>query len=176
MYATISARMVLRSFGSQLTCFPRPPIPPKPKKKVSGNTLKVADLVLGSCRAGTAWKTAKSRKWKRNGNRNGKRPQAGKGARRCEKNGFLREFSIIFPFLGHFCPFPAWGCFPFRFPFFCPFPAFGRFQCRTSPAGSQKVLVCVKPVPETCEGQTVPKSPKPRKNFIKVVQKLPNVS
>ena len=34
---------------------------------------------LGSCRAGMAWKTAQSRKWKKNGNRNGKRPRAGQG-------------------------------------------------------------------------------------------------
>ena len=50
------------------------------------------------------------------------------------------SFPLFFHFLAlfcHFCPCPAWGRFPFRFPFFFPFPAFGRFPCHTSPAGSQ---------------------------------------
>ena len=69
-----------------------------------------------------AWKTAKNRKWKKkNGNRNGKRPQAGQGQKwqkKWPKNGRIMENSLKNPFFGHFCPFPAWGHFPFRFPFF----------------------------------------------------------
>ena len=65
-------------------------------------------------------------KKKKNGSRNGKRPQAGQGQKwqkkkERPKNGFLREFSIIlhfFAIFGPFCPCPAWGRFPFRFPFF----------------------------------------------------------
>ena len=70
----------------------------------------VCTSVLGSCRAGMAWKTAKSRKWKKNGNRNGKRPRAG------------QENSITFPFLGHFfaifAPVQLGAVFHFDFHFF----------------------------------------------------------
>ena len=88
--------------------------------------------------------TAKSRKWKKNkknGNRNGKPPQAGQG-QKWPKNGFLREFSII-SFLGHFfaifapVQLGAVFHFDFHFMFFFPFPAVGRFPCHASPAGSQ---------------------------------------
>ena len=63
-----------------------------------------------------------------------------KMAKKWPKNGFLRAFSIIFPFLGQF--FAIFGPVqlgPFSIPIsiFFPFPAFGRFPCHTSPAGSQ---------------------------------------
>ena len=69
--------------------------------------------------AGLAWHGKRPKGG--NENRNGKRPQAGQGQKwhkKWPKNGFLREFSIIFPFLCHFCPCPAWGRSRFRFPFF----------------------------------------------------------
>ena len=71
----------------------------------------------------------------KNGDQNAKRPQAGQGGQKWQKikmaqkwkknNGKLPQKSIFGLFFGHFCPFPAWGRFPFRFPsFFFPFPAF----------------------------------------------------
>ena len=71
--------------------------------------------------------------------------ERGKNGKKMAKEwifeGVFHYFSIFGPFLGHFCPCPAWGRFPFRFPFFFfPFPAFGRFPCHTSPAGSQVLL------------------------------------
>ena len=64
-----------------------------------------------------------------------------KMAKKWPKNGFLREFSIIFsifgPFFAIFAPVQLGAVFQFRFPLFFPFPAFGRFSMHTSPAGSQ---------------------------------------
>ena len=94
----------------------------------------------------------------KNGNRNGKRPQPGRG-QKWQKNGpkmdFWGRFPLFFHFWAIFCHFwprPAWGCFPFRFPFFFPFPAFGRFPCHTSPAGSQTWKV----KKGSCNGSRVP--------------------
>ena len=97
-------------------------------------------LGLGSCRAGMAWKMAKSRKWKKMDieMENGLPPQAGQG-QKWPKNEKVMEFSSLWPFFAIFAPVQLGGDgrFPFRFPFFVPFPAFGHFPCHTSPAGSQ---------------------------------------
>ena len=43
-------------------------------------------------------------------------------------NGKLPQKSIFCPFFGHFCPCPAWGRFPFRFPFFFHFRLLAVFH------------------------------------------------
>ena len=61
-------------------------------------------------------------------------------AEKWPKNGFLREFSIIFHFWAIFLPFlplSSLGPFSISISIFFPFRAFGRFPCHTSPAGSQ---------------------------------------
>ena len=80
--------------------------------------------ILRSCRAGMAWKTAKFRKWKKNGNRNGKRPQAGQGqkwqkmAQKWIFKGVFHYFSIFGPFFAIFAPVQLGAVFPFDFHFF----------------------------------------------------------
>ena len=49
-----------------------------------------------------AWKTAKIWKWKKNGHRNGKRPQAGQGQKWQKKNGPKMENSLKNPVLANF--------------------------------------------------------------------------
>ena len=76
---------------------------------------------LGSCRAGMAWKTAKSRKWKKKRKSKWKMAPSWTGAKMAKKwifEGVFHSFSIFGPFSCNFCPCPAWGRFPFRFPFF----------------------------------------------------------
>ena len=59
-------------------------------------------LVLGSCRARMAWKTAKSQKWKKNGNRNGKPPQAARGQKWAKKMAQKWIFEGVFHYFFHF--------------------------------------------------------------------------
>ena len=82
-----------------------------------------------------AWKTAKSRNGKKMEIEMGKRPQARKGqkmAKKWPKTGFLREFSIIFPFLGHFlvifAPVQLGAVFHFDFHFFFHFRLLAVFH------------------------------------------------
>ena len=70
------------------------------------------------------WKS----KWK-----NGPKLDRGKNGQKMDFWAILREFSIIFPFLGHFCPCPAWGRFPFRFPFFFSISGFWPFSMPYQP-------------------------------------------
>ena len=49
-----------------------------------------------------AWKTAKSRKWEKNGNRNGKQPQAGQGQKWQKKGPKMEICPFRFPFFFHF--------------------------------------------------------------------------
>ena len=92
---------------------------------------------LGSCRAGMAWKTAKSRKWKKKWKSKWKTAPSWTGAKMAKEwrkkwifEGVFHDFSIFGPFFCHFCPCPAWGRFPFRFPFFFHFSE--SVKCRFS--------------------------------------------
>ena len=104
---------------------------------------------LGSCRAGMAWKTAKSRKWKKkkmeiemeNGPKLGRGKNGQKMAQKMDFEGVSHYFSIFWPFFGHFCSCPAWGRFPFRFPFFFHFrllAVFHAIPARQDPNSSKK--------------------------------------
>ena len=92
---------------------------------LSGQPATLGIPVLGSCRAGMAWKTAKSRKWKKEIKmESGPKLDRGKNGKKMAQAWIFGGvfhfyyFSIFGPFFGHFCPCPAWGRFPFRFPFF----------------------------------------------------------
>ena len=80
--------------------------------------------VLGSCRAGMAWKTAKSRKCKKMEieMENGPKLDRGKNGQKWKNNGKVMEFSIIFHFFAFFfasfAPVQLGAVFHFDFHFF----------------------------------------------------------
>ena len=82
-----------------------------------------------------AWKTAKSRKWTKKRKSKWRTAPSWTGAKMAKKwpkNGFLREFSIIFHFWAIFLPFlPLSSLGPFSIStsiFFFPFPALAVFH------------------------------------------------
>ena len=83
---------------------------------------------LGSCRAGMAWKTAGNGKKREIKMENGPKLDRGKNGKKWPKNGLLRDFSIFLAIFCHFCPCPAWGRFPFRFPCFFHFRRLAVFH------------------------------------------------
>ena len=84
-------------------------------------------VVLGSCWACMAWKTAKSQKWGKMENQIEKN-QPGQGQKKAQKwpeSGETLENSLENPFSGdcwgYSCPCSAGSFFPFGFPFFLHF-------------------------------------------------------
>ena len=77
--------------------------------------------VLGSRRAGMAWKRAKKPEMGKNGKPNRKQPKMQRGEK-GPKNGPKMEKPWKTPsnihFFAIFCPCPPQGCLPFGFPFF----------------------------------------------------------
>ena len=77
---------------------------------------------MGSCRAGMAWKAAKSRIWGKKWKTKWKRGFSWTGAKKMAKNGFegiFHFFSIFGPFCGLF-PLSGWGLFSIWFSIFLP--------------------------------------------------------
>ena len=93
-------------------------------------------LVLGSCRAGMAWKTAKSRKWKKKkmeiGMENSPKLDGAKNGKKMAQNGNIMENALKNPFLGHFfaifAPVQDGAVFHFDFHFFFHFRLLAVFH------------------------------------------------